>query len=129
MRIEQGIMQLLLASPALAGIVGDRIHYVKAPEDTVAPYLVINKISGPRDHTHDGGSGLANPRIQFSAFSFQYADCKAIIEALQDLMQGFSGVMGEVEVNGWFFDNETDNYEKDTDLYQVTADYIGWHRE
>lgn len=128
MRIEQGIMTFLQNS-SLIDLVGDRIHYVKAPQTIEAPYLVITKISGPRDSAHEGGTGLANPRFQFTAFSWEYYHCKQVIEELQNLMHGFSGLMGETEVNGWFFDNETDNYESDTDLYSVTVDYIGWHKE
>ena len=72
MIFEQALMTYLLAQSGITDLVGTRIHYVKAPQDVAKPYIVFFKVTGPRDHSHDGGTGLANPRFQFSIFSTTY---------------------------------------------------------
>jgi len=132
MLIETALITFLKAESGITDLVSSRIHFVKAPQDIAKPYLIIIKISSPRDHTHDGASGLAHPRFQFSAFATTYSEAKEIIAAVQAALQGYSGIMGGdggVYVNGCFYDDENDFYETETNLYHVSADYILWHRE
>jgi len=106
---------------------------MQAPQDVEKPYLVVSKISGPREHSHDGAAGLAHPRFQLSAFSQTYSAAKAVIAAVQAALQGYSGTMGGdggVVVGGAFYDDENDLDPGDgTGLFGVAADYIIWHRE
>ncbi|HUT68657.1 MAG TPA: DUF3168 domain-containing protein [Dehalococcoidales bacterium] len=132
MLIEQALMTYLLAQSGITDLVSTRIHFVKAHQDIDAPYLVLFKVSGPREHSHDGSSELAHPRFQFSAFATKYSDAKAVIAAVQAALQGYSGIMGGaggVYVNGCFYEDENDFYETDTNLHHVSADYIFWHEE
>jgi len=133
MLIEQGLMTFLLAQSGITDLVGQRIHFVQAPQDVESPYLVISKISGVREHSHDGSSGLAHPRFQLSAFADTYGAAKAIIAAVQAVLQGYSGTMGGaggVAVNGAFYEDENDLDPGDgTGLFGVAADYIIWHSE
>ena len=116
----------------LIAIVGQRIYYVKAPQDVTTPYIVLIKVSGTREHSHDGASGLANPRFQVSCFSDTYYEAKQIVEQVQSALQGFSGTMGGsggTAIGGSFYVNETDIYEEGTKLYHIACDYVIWHHE
>jgi len=133
MLIEQALKTYLEAQSGLIALVpADRIYFVHAPQDTQTPYIVFFKVSGPRLHSHDGSSELANPRFQFSVFATTYYSCKQIAAQLQAALQGYSGTMGGgsgVAVGSCFYENETDDYETDTKLYHVAVDYILWHEE
>lgn len=131
MLIEQALMTYLLAQSGITDYVGRQIHFVQAPQNTAQPYMVINKISGPREHTHDGGD-MAHPRFQFSVFASKYSNCKGCISALQTALQGYSGTMGGaggVKVGAALYDDETDLERGEQGLYGVAADYIIWHSE
>ena len=132
MLIEQALMTFLLAQTGITGYVGRRIYFNQAKQATAKPYLVIKKISGPREHSHDGSCGLAHPRFQFSCFAKEYGDAKNAIAAIQTALDGYSGTMGGdsgVTVGAAFYDDENDFYEEDTGLHHVAADYIIWHKE
>lgn len=123
-------MTFLLAQSTVRAYVGYRIYFGRAPQNVKQPYMIINKISGPREHSHDGGSGLATPRFQFTVFAEKYSDCKGCISALQTALQGYSGTMGGdsgVAVNGAFYDDETDLDPGEQGLFGVAADYIIQH--
>ena len=102
MLIEQAIMTYLMAQSGITGLVGTRIHYVQAPQDVEKPFLVVTKVSGIREHSHDGSSKLAHPRFQFSIFAETYSAAKAITSVLQAALQGYTGILrGRREVVEW----------------------------
>jgi len=132
MLIEQALMTFLLAQTGITDLVGTRIHFVQAPQDTETPYLVFQKISGVREHSHDGASGLANPRFQFSAFAETYSAAKGVIAALQTALDGYTGTMGGVGgvyVGAALYEDENDLGREDSGLFGVSADYFFWHEE
>ncbi len=127
--IEQAIRDTLVADSDVTALVGSRVHFAQAPQDVASPYIVLTKISGVRDHAHDGATGLAHARIQLSAFATTYYEAKQIVQAAQDVLQAYSGLMGTVQVDSCLYENETDMFETDTRLYHVTSDYVIWHEE
>ena len=132
MLIEQALMTYILAQTGITDLVSTRIYFVEGPQETAKPYLVINKIDGPREHSHDGSSSLAHPRFQLTAFAETYSGAKNIISAVQTALQGYSGTMGGesgVAVGAVLYEDETDLERGGQGLYGVSADYIIWHEE
>ena len=132
MKIEQAIKRELLADSGITSLIGERLYYVKAPQNVTKPYVVFFKASGPREYSHDGASKLARPRFQFSCFATTYDQAKQIAEAIRAAIEAFSGTMGGaggVEVGSCFCINESDIYEEDTRLFHVAVDYLIWHKE
>jgi len=132
MKIEQAIKKELLADSGITDLIGERLYYVKSPQDVISPYVVFLKASGPREYSHGGASKLARPRFQFSCFATTYYVAKQIAEAIRAAIEAFSGTMGGaggVEVGSCFCINESDIYEDNTQLYHVAVDYLIWHKE
>ena len=137
MLIEEALIKFLLAQTFVTTYLTSsddtkRLYPVIAPQNVTAPYIVVFKVDGPRDHSHEGSSHLANPRFQLSIYSTTYAEAKAIAAAVQAVLEGYTGTMGGaggVDVNGVFYENETDLYEEETKLFHVAVDYKMWHRE
>ena len=132
MKIEQAILKELLADSGITSLIGERLYYVKAPQDVVKPYVAFFKASAPREYSHDGASKLAHPRFQFSCFATTYYEAKQITEAIRAAIEAFSGTMGGaggVEVGHCFLINESDIYEENTKLFHVAVDYLIWHKE
>lgn len=129
MLIEQAILDELIGTSGVTDLVGTRIYYVKAPQNVTTPYVVFTKVSAPREHDHDGSAGLVGARFQFSVFAKTYYETKQIAVQIQTVLQAYSGTMGEVVVNGAFYQNEVDFWEEDTKLYHVACDYLIWYNE
>jgi len=127
--IEEGLMTYLLAQSGITAYVSDRISPAMADQDVETPYIIVTKVSGAREHSHDGSSHLAHPRFQLSIFAETYKECKDIAAAVQSALQGYAGAMGSETVQNVIYRNEVDDYEDETGLYGVKVDYDIWHVE
>jgi hypothetical protein len=119
--IEHAIYSLI------SSLCDGRVYYVSAPQDVESPYMVFFKVSAPREHSHEGASGLVRTRFQFSVFSSTYLAAKQAVQSLQGILQGYQGTSEGIYIYASLYDNETDMFEEN--LYHVAVDYIIWHRE
>jgi len=92
------------------------------------PFIVVTKISGPREHDLQGPEGLATPTFQVSVFARTKEQAKFITRQIQSKLKGSIDMYG-VKVRGIFYINEIDFYEDDTRLYHVASDYQIQHEE
>jgi DNA-binding NarL/FixJ family response regulator len=127
--IEHALRSLLAEDTTIEGLVGERIYYTQAVQEADTPYIVITKVSGLRVHSHQGTSSLANPRIQLSVFSATYLEAKQIAQAIQSVLQGYTGTSEEIEIQSCLYINEVDMYEQESKLYHVAVDYEIYHKE
>ena len=126
MYLEDSLLTKLLATTALTSLVGQRIYYVKAPQNVTTPYLTYQKISEIPTHSHDGYAGTKDARIQFTAFSPLYLTVKAINKAIFDALDSFTGSLctGGVTVQSCMLDDEIDLYDPESGLHYSPADYL-----
>lgn len=132
MTIEEAIQAHLLATPNVAALVGVRVYPVKMPQRPTYPAVVYNRISGPREHSQDGSSGLAHPRFQLDCFAATYAGAKDLASKVRLALDGFRGSMGGVsgvDVNAVFIEDDRDDYDDDIHVYWVSLDAVVWHNE
>lgn len=129
MALEEGLYAYLVADAGVAALIGTRLYPLLVPQDAALPAMAYQRISGPRDHTHDGASGLAMARIQFTAVGSSYSEAKSVMAALRAALDGFSGTMGEVTVGAALLQNERDEWAESFDLPVVRQDYMVWYQE
>ncbi len=124
----------LKADAVLASYVGDRVYPVVLPQGTGKPAAYYRIVSSPRIHTLDGGAGGAAPRVQFGLCSYRYTDVPAMTRALKRLIDGFTGMLGALEVTDVYSDGEQDFAEDADDgsgrtLHHRACDYVIQYRE
>lgn len=127
--MEEALTALLLGDPGVRWLVGDRVHWGRAPQGAKPDYLVLQVISGRRDYTMQGASGLADARVQFDSYAQEYLVAKRISEAVIALLSGYRGTVSGVQIQGGFVDNDRD-MSTETEvkkLYRRSADIIIWH--
>ena len=76
--------------------------------------------------------GLASPRFQFDIAGKTLLSALDVKAQLKTALQDYSGIMGGVggvTVQACILDDEQQNYEKPTQLYIVSLDFIIWHLE
>lgn len=109
----------LLAKDAL-----DKTYYVRAPQGVTRPYTVMTRVSGVRLQTHDGATGLAQGRFQFSHYGDSYLDCKTAAQSLREVLDGYKGTKNDVKIGAVFCLNESDGYDDELSCNYVDVDYM-----
>lgn len=135
--MEELIVALLLAHAPLTALVGTnpaRVHWIRAPQNTPKPYVVLQVISSVPDVTHEGASGLVAARVQADCFGETYTSAKAAARAVTGCLSGYRGTPtppGTTVFGGVFKDAERDGFEDDVSpdkLFRVSMDFIIWHK-
>jgi hypothetical protein len=93
------------------------------------PSLVLARVSGLGDHTMDGPSGLARPRYQIDAWAQTTDAAASLADLVKERIDGYRGMMGEVNVKGVFFDTEREDFDGVAKLYRMSRDYFIWYDE
>src|SRR5437870_436696 len=121
--LEAGIVSLLAASP-VASLVGSRIYpVVLPPETTVFPALTYQAVSSSSEWATDR-TEYDEKRIQFDAWAQSYADCKAVLKALNGVLHGFVGTLSDgTRVILALRDVTVDFWQSEPRLYRSTADF------
>lgn len=98
-----------------------RIYPLRMPQqNTTFPLIVYQRISGPRIYTHEGDSGLIEPRIQWNCWAETDED-KEILSA--QVKAAFSGWSDKPDgIDHVFLMYELDEWEEVTGLYRKMLD-------
>lgn len=131
--MEEALIGYLIASTSLAALIGSgssaRIHWVRSPQGTASPRIVLYKISGIRDMALDGPTGYVASRVQCDCIGTTYGSAKAVARALEARLSGYSGTTGNVRFEGAFLVGERDDF-FDTDtpdkLFRTSLDFNIW---
>ena len=127
--MEEALVAYLLADAPLAALVGTRIHWVRSPQSTVSPRVVLYRISGLRDMRMDGPTGLVASRLQADCIGTSYGSAKTTARALEARLSGYSGTSGGIVFQGAFLIGERDDF-FDTDtpdkLFRTSLDFNLW---
>lgn len=110
-------------------LVSGQVYSEIAPEQIKNNYLIHQKISGNNGYAHDGPTGLLTSNYQFDSYAYKKSDAKAIIKQLKGEIDGYNGFMNGIRVQGVFLLDEDSDYEKDTKLHRLTAEYRFQHYE
>lgn len=113
----------------LAEVAGGKRYWVRAPQDTALPYLVMQRISAVRGYTFEGDDGLTRYRVQLDAYGASYTEALTVARAAQAVLTGYR--LGDIR--GVFVDAERDLPAEDAGevnhLFRVATEITVWHRQ
>ena len=128
--MEEQLASYLLASTALAALVGTRINWVRSPQGTISPRIVLYRISGVRDMTlNSGPTGFVASRVQCDCIGTSYSSAKSVARAVEARLSGYSGTRGTVRFEGAFLVGERDDFfdtETPDKLFRTSLDFNIW---
>ncbi|OMQ44929.1 DUF3168 domain-containing protein [Ensifer sp. 1H6] len=127
--MEEALTALLLADARVKQLVGDRVHWGRAPQGERAPYLVLQVIGGRPDYHAQGPSGLVDARVQADSYGEKYLATKNLSDAVIALLSGYRGEVAGTRLQAGFVDAARD-LPTETDvkrLFRRSADIIIWH--
>jgi len=134
--IEIAIPVILEAATRLTDRVSTRIYPLVAPQKPTAPFVIYQTISAPHTHSHDGGSGFVEPRMQIDSYALTMREALRVAGEVRLALQGYSntaviagtGSPGTV-VQAIFLENERSDYDNKTKLWRRSQDYFIHHSE
>jgi hypothetical protein len=130
--IEAGIRAQLLTISAVTDIIAQRIYPVTAPEDiSLYPCLTTMTASYVADYTADGSTGWAQKRLVIQAYSLQYSDVRALIEAVRSHLTGLKNTTLPDGTYVFLIEiaNSQDFYETDARLYRSSIHLLVQYAE
>lgn len=93
--IVQAVIDLLLAEPTVAAIVGDRIFPRFMPDAVRFPALVVTKSGGAGSYDMEGDVGIESGRVQVDSYTDQGAAAvSALNQAVRAKLSGYQGTAG-----------------------------------
>ena len=131
--IEEALVALLEGDADVGALAGDRIYPIVVPAGATLPAIAYQRISTRRPEEMDGPSGLARPRFQFTCVGTDFGVVKALAKAVRAALDGFSGTVSGVMIDGILFEDEDHDFKPATDeeasSWLMMQDYYVWHRE
>lgn len=88
----------------MASIASGNRYWVRAPQNTARPYVILNVIDKPRGYTMAGQDGLTQSRVQADVYADSYSSAKTVARSIVTLLSGYRG--GKFQ--GVFVDSERD---------------------
>ena len=129
MSAVKAIRALLVAHAPVAAIVGQRIYAGLVPEGSPYPILYIGEVSRTERLTTSltGSSVLVMARVQVTAITRSYAECKALLQAARLDAGAHTGVIAGVTVRSItrqpigpdFYDADVKTFEQSRDFMIV----------
>lgn len=138
--IESAVLYLTTnarSGGALGALIADRMFPDELPQAPTYPAAVYTVVSGPRDYTLDGPSGLVPFRVQFDLYGATASAAQALRSALIADLSGYKGetpTSPPVRVYGVFADNEGDSAVPELEtagprVKRKRLDFIFWIKE
>jgi hypothetical protein len=130
-----GLVAAIAQDTTISTLVGTQFFPLRISEKAATPALTYQVLSLPRGHTLGGAHGIVDGRVQFAAVSRSLASCTAIVEALRQLFDSYTGTLpGGVQVLETILQDELDLYEPPIDggdrgTYRTVVDYTFKYRE
>lgn len=125
--------ELTKEGTTLDKLIGGRVRPLFLPQNSPLPAVVYQRVSTPRYAAMQKDTPLSSPRIQIDCYAQSYPEAISISEALREILQDFSGTMGEgdntVENVAVLLQDQQELYEEQTKYWRIMQDYIIYHNE
>lgn len=121
MSVHAAARKHLLDYPGMQTKVGQRIYWLRLPDNATYPAISFFRVSNPCDHLIN----RFTPRFQFDAWSLDPEEATEIAGMIRKAFQRFKGTMGGAggtPIKQGVYDNMLEMYEPDTKLYHVLVD-------
>lgn len=129
MSIRAAIYTHLSGFAGLTALVGDRIWPNTFPEQPVFPGVVYTRTDGNTLQAHDGRVPLGWSVFQIDSFAADSTLVDSVAEQVRLALQGFTGTVAGVRIDGVLSERVHDWYEPEAKLWRVSRDFKVWHAE
>lgn len=135
MTLETDLRAFLIAQPAVAALIADRVFPAPAPQDTAYPFVTWTLITGQEVSSLTGPSGLRYPAYQLDCWADErerggsYLQAVAVAKAVRTALNGYSGMWDSGRVSAMFLDERDTRDDQEQHLVARSMDFRIWHEE
>lgn len=118
MYIEEALIDMLLDDATLTMLIGDRVYPEETPQEVdlrTQPSIIYQKISDIKSHSLTNKITLENPSFQFTCFAATKSVAREISEAVKRVFSDFTGVVGGIQIQAIYLNNELSGFNKTND--------------
>jgi Protein of unknown function (DUF3168). len=120
--MEETLVQILLATPAIVAITGQKIRLGRADQRDARPYVVLQTVSSAPSYHMQGEANPVPIRMQIDCYADKYGQAKTLARAIKSRLSGYQGG----PFKGVFIDSERDLPAADagevTSLFRTSID-------
>jgi hypothetical protein len=124
MTLETELRTYTLAGPAVAAMVGTRMHARKLPQNPTLPAIVYQRIDTRRLHDMAGPDGLPRPRMQLTCWATTPAGATDLAAVVRQRLDGFKGTWGAIDIGSCQCVGEMDLDDPDATRSGVALDFM-----
>lgn len=125
--IEKALYALLVAADTDAGT---RVYPLSLPQNPTLPALTYQRVSTPRDLSHDGDQGYADARVQINCWAHRspsnlgYDQAKTLADQVRVALNGQFGTFGGVDVGRIQITGDRDEWDPERSFDRVAVDAL-----
>ena len=98
--VEQAVLKLLQAAPAITALVGDRVYYAERPQGDPLPAVVIERGGHNRLHAIQGHTGTTTGFIRVVSMAKSYLQAADIARDITGVLDGYAGTVNVQDADG-----------------------------
>ena len=118
---QADIYQAATTDQGVSALVGSRVYWEVADGDTVAPYVVLQCVSGSGETCHDGSRDVSFPLLQVTAWAAKKLDAVNLMTEIRNALEG-KNLPGNSNVS-LGYSGEDSGYEQQTKLFSESIDF------
>ena len=125
--IEEAVYSALTGNATLTGLISTRIYPLVLPQEVALPAVTFFRVSNLHNHGMGGDIDLMETRLQVSILADSVSRMRTVTDAVRGVLSRWKGTYGGVIVQDSLLDNEMDDFEPETEVYQCIQDYRIFH--
>jgi Protein of unknown function (DUF3168) len=122
--IESGLHQLITSDARFSTIAATRLYPVFLPTDSLLPSATYQVIAVKPMYDLNSRVNVSQMRLQIDTWAFEYADAKALRDAIISILDNYSGPLSDgSKVFGIQLLTTTDYFEHEALTYRVLTEF------
>jgi hypothetical protein len=117
---------IIAAIAALSSVKALRasVYWGKCPDPRDLPYIVALRVGGGLVTTHQGGTSMDNPRIQFDCVALTMDNALSLRSAVNTLFNGVRQDKGNTRIYSAIHQSNIDQFDGGPNFYVASTDIL-----
>lgn len=107
---EAAIRELIITTPPTSQTLGTGVYPLVAPTSADYPFAIYRRTGVQREATFTGPMGTPNVSMDLTVLAVTYEEAREAANQCRELLDNYSGVVGDVILNQVVVDNEQDDF-------------------
>lgn len=129
MTVEGALYTMITGNTSLATLIDNRVYPLVVPDGCTYPAVAYQQISIVHTKNHSGPDDVLQVRMQLTIHAEGYDTARTVLKALRDRLDGYVGIVSDVDVKEIEVQNMYDGYDYDSGLAVIRMDLIIRYKE